>query len=70
MYAIQTVKTITVKKPGLVAYHSLMASHVQYRYITWTGAENIYLKQKLTIVKKTIGILNDLPYNYDSTVVQ
>lgn len=44
------------KYSALVAYHSLLASEIQYGIIAWGSASNTYLEQILTLQKK--GNLN------------
>lgn len=61
LYAIKRIKAIAGKKPALIAYHSLMASHIRFGIIAWGSAPQTYLEPILILQKKAIKIINDLP---------
>lgn len=63
IYTIKKIKTLAGKKLALVAYHSLMASHIQNGIIAWGSASNTYLEEILNLQKKSIRIIDNLPYN-------
>lgn len=62
-YAIKRIRNLTDKKTTIIAYHALFASHLRFGIVAWGAACEQDIQKILILQKKTIRIINNLPYN-------